>query len=205
MPGEIVVASRDGASYHELPAFGPAAFVFDPTGDTLASIAAEKSDPAAPSLPLGPLRLIDPQSGAVRTLLDGSVVAFFWASDGRTIAGLRLPSRGQMADTATVLAAALLSAPEAAATPPPGAEVRLVVVDVATGVARSQQTVRLGSHFVSAFLPYFDRYALSHRLWTPENASILLPLIDATGHEQLVVIPSDGTAGRPIASGVSGF
>ena len=64
---------------------------------------------------------------------------------------------------------------------------------------------RLGSHFISAFLPYFDQYALSHRLWAPDSSSILLPLIDASGREQLVVIPSDGTAGRPVAGGVSGF
>src|SRR5450759_1926032 len=67
----FVVASRDGASEHNLPVFGPAAFLFDPTGDTLASIAADKPATGAPALPLGPLRLIDARTGAVRTLLDG--------------------------------------------------------------------------------------------------------------------------------------
>ena len=37
--GEIVVAARDGSTRQPLPVFGPAAFVFDPTGDRLASIA----------------------------------------------------------------------------------------------------------------------------------------------------------------------
>ncbi len=58
--------------------FGPAAYVFDPTGDMLASIAADKPVTNAPAFPLGPLRLIGARTGAARTLLDGSVVAFFW-------------------------------------------------------------------------------------------------------------------------------
>ena len=208
-PGDIVVASQDGASHHELPVFGPAAFVFDPTGDRLAAVAADTADPAAPSFPLGPLRLIDAHSGAVRTLLDGSVVAFFWAPDGHTIAAIRLPAGGQTArpdpvPTPRIVAAGLGAAPAATATPP-GAEVRLAFVDVASGAVRSERTVRLASHFVAALLPYFDQYALSHRLWAPDSSSIVLPLVDPTGGDQLVVIPSDGTDGRPVASGVGGF
>ena len=38
------------------------------------------------ALPVGPLRLMDGASGEVRTLLDGTVIAFFWAPDGKTIA-----------------------------------------------------------------------------------------------------------------------
>src|SRR5450755_1670562 len=37
LAGEIVVASQAGASEHDLAVFGASAFVFDPTGDTLAS------------------------------------------------------------------------------------------------------------------------------------------------------------------------
>jgi hypothetical protein len=54
-------------------------------------------------------------------------------------------------------------------------------------------------------LPYFDQYALSHRLWSPDSASILLPLVDTNGRTQLVAVPADDTDGRPIADGVSGF
>jgi hypothetical protein len=104
-----------------------------------------------------------------------------------------------------VLAAAFVAPREAAATPPPGADVRIVFVDVSTGAVRSDHTVRLAANFVGGLLPYFDQYALSHRLWAPDSASILLPLIDTAGREQLVVVPSDGTADRPVASGVSGF
>ena len=204
--GEIVVASRDGASRRNLAVFGPAAFVFDPTGDTMASIAADKPVKDALAFPLGPLRLIDARSGSIRTLLDGSVIAFFWAPDGRTIAALRVAQPTQKtADTGFVLSGATAARPVAAATSPPGAEVRIAFVDVSTGVVRSEHVVRLASTFVNELLPYFDQYALSHRLWSPDSASILLPLVDATGRARLVLVPTDGVDSPPIAGGVSGF
>jgi TolB protein len=204
--GAIVVASRDGMSRHEVAVFGPAAFVFDPTHDTLASIAADGPVKDPPAIPLGPLRLIDARSGAVKTLLDGSVIGFFWAPDGRTIAALRLARAGdQTADAGLAFSTAGMTLPVAAATPPPGVEVRLAFADVSTGVVRSERGVRLGSHFVNELLPYFDQYALSHRLWAPDSASILLPLVDAVGGTQLVVIPADGSDSQTIADGVGGF
>lgn len=204
--GEIVVASRDGASQHNLPVFGPAAFLFDPTGDTLASIAADKPAAGTPALPFGPLRLIDARTGAVRTLLDGSVVGFFWAPDGRTIAALRLAQPGdQTTETGPFLMAAVKARRVAAATPSPGVEVRLAFIDVATGTVGSERVVRPASDFVNQILPYFDQYALSHHLWGPDSASIILPLVDSSGATQIVVVPADGTDSRPIADGVSGF
>ena len=204
--GDLVVASRDGTSRHEVPVFSPTAFVFDPTGDTLASIAADAPVKDSLTFPLGPLRLVDARSGAVRTLLDSSVVGFFWAPDGRTIATLRLARAGdQTADAGPAFSTARMVLPVAAATPPPATEVRLAFVDVSTGVVRSERVVRLGSHFVNELLPYFDQYAQSHRLWAPDSASILLPLVDAIGRTRLVVVPADGTDSRPIADGLSGF
>ena len=206
LAGEIVVASRGGASEHDLAVFGATAFAFDPTSDMLASIAAVKPVDGVPGFPVGPLRLIDARSGSVRTLLDGSVIGFFWAPDGRTIAALRLPSPGgQTADLGPILRDTALAFPQAAATPPPGAEVRLAFVDVSTGIVRSERVVQLASDFVSALLPYFDQYALSDRLWSPDSASILLPLVDASGRTRLVAVPADDTDSRPIADGVSGF
>ncbi len=226
--GEIVVAARDGTGPHGLPAFGPAAFNFDPTGDLLAAVAADRPVANPPPFPLGPLRLLDPRSGDARTLLDGAVVAFFWSPDGRTIAALRLVDGGGnqaleapatfvaartvrvgSAVPAVPIGAGRVPAPAealfAAASPPPGVEVRLVFVDVASGAIRSDRPVRLGSEFVNALLPYFDQYALSHRVWAPDSSALLLPLVDASGGSRLVVLPADGGADRPIAPGVSGF
>lgn len=212
LSGEIVVASRDGTGEHSLPVFGPAAFLFDPTGDSLAFIAADQPATAAAGFPLGALRLIDARSGAVRTLVDGSVVGFFWAPDGRTIATIRVvraadqsTAAATTASAASVAAAASAATAAATASPPPTVEVRLGFVDVASGVVRAERPVLLGDAFVGNILPYFDQYALSHHLWSPDSASILLPLDDTTGRTHLTIVPADGAAMRTVTDGVSGF
>ena len=206
LSGQIVIASREGSGEHKVDVFGPAAFVFDPSGDTIASIGAEKPFDNALGIPLGPLRLIDAPSGSVRTLLDGPVVGFFWAPDGRTIAALRLPgSGGTTADSGPVLTGFAPAGPAASAPPRPGVDLRMAFVDVSSGVVRSERVVRLGSHFVNELLPYFDQYALSHSLWSPDSASILLPLVDSDGRTGLVPVSADGADRPPIAAGVSSF
>jgi hypothetical protein len=63
---------------------------------------------------------------------------------------------------------------------------------VATGEIRSQRAVQPGRRFLAELLPYFDQYALSHRVWSPDSSAILLPLVDASGHTQLVALRPDG-------------
>ena len=89
----VVTESRDGTTHQEVTVFGTSAFEFGPLGGTLAFVAATSSN-AGPDLPLGPLRALDPASGAVKTLLGGTVVAFFWSPDGSTIAALRVNDPG---------------------------------------------------------------------------------------------------------------
>ena len=219
----LVVAARDGSTEHLLPVFGPTAAVFDPTGATVATIAVDQPSPLADlGFPIGPLRLVDGATGAARTLLDGTVVGFFWAPDGRTIAALRLqPGSGTTVSRHTIDAtlagfaaaaspspsAAASAAPDPSASPAPqlGPELHLVFVTVADGTIRSDRVVRPTRHFVNQFLPYFDQYALSHRVWSPDSSAVLLPLIDAGGRDQLVVLPADGSDGPPPLDGVSGF
>ncbi len=200
----VVVASRDGSSEHTVPVFGIAAVVFSPAGDSVASIGLDRPGQTGLAFPVGPLRLIDAHSGASRTLLDGLVVGFFWSPDGRTIAALRVQvAGGSTAKAGSILAAAPISShmatPSASPSAPPGAppsapptEVRVVFVDVATGEIRSQRAVQPGRRFLAELLPYFDQYALSHRVWSPDSSAILLPLVDASGHTQLVALRPDG-------------
>ena len=205
----LVVAARDGSSSHRIPAFGTAAFTFNPAGDTLAVIAAKESTTSPDAgIPFGPLQLINPATGAVRTLLNQPVVAFFWSPDGKTIAVLMPSQPGDDQVTAgigAVLAGA--AAPRSGPGQPGVAEgvtARLAFVDVATGAIRSQRVISLGEHFVNQLLPYFDQYALSHRLWSPDSRSILLPLV-ARGVNQEVIVPADGSTRRSVALGDKGF
>jgi hypothetical protein len=80
----------------------------------------------------------------------------------------------------------------------------LSFVDVATGSVLSHQAFAVTSLFVNQVLPYFDQYALSHRVWAPDSSAIALPGF-GDGHDQLFVIPADGSKPRPVDRAVAGF
>ncbi len=226
LSGTLVIAARNGSAKHELPVFGPTAFTFDPKGDRLAAIAAPKTPAQDPGVPIGPLKLIDARTGATRTLIDSAVVASFWSPDGKTIAAILPPRPGDdnvLADAGPgsglnlaeataprptgLLAMAMAPQPTfgPAAAPAPGVAARLEFVDVKTGKIRFERVIHLADHFVNELLPYFDQYALSHSLWSPDSRSILLPLVSAAGRDQLTVVPADSSDIRAIADGDSGF
>jgi TolB protein len=196
----IVIESREGADRHEIPVPGLPAIGFAPAGTSLAFIAQAAPDTQPTDLPIGPLRIVDVGSGSVRTVLEGSVVAFFWSPDGRTIATLRIPAPG---DKDVASAAALV--PPALAAPTSGYVLRLAFIDAATGDVRSATEVRVTELFALQLLPFFDQYALSHRLWSPDSASLLLPLVADDGTDGLVVLPADGSDSRVVAQGEMGF
>jgi TolB protein len=197
-PAQVVVEARDRSKPHALDIFGAAAIDFGPDTSDLAFIAPAKAGDAV-ALPVGPLRLIDAPTGEVRTALTGSVVAFFWAPDGRTIAALEIAGTGddQVATAGGVVLARTLAAP--------GIGLRLVFVTVASGAIRSRRPVKLSALFVEQVIPFFDQYALSHRLWSADSASVAIPIVDDDGTEKLEVIRADGSDVRPVAEGVVGF
>lgn len=188
--GEVVLSARDGSNARQLPVFGMTAAIFSPVDATLATIGADRPGREAVGFPLGPLRIIA-ADGSTRTLLDGLVLACFWAPDGRTIAAIRLQAP-------TGITAAEPSQP-------PATQPTLVFVDVASGRVLAQRPVRLGPRFVGEFLPYFDQYALSHRLWEPDSSSILLPIVGPDGNTHLVSFRPDGTDKPLVLDGQAGF
>jgi TolB protein len=209
---EIVLQARNGSSTRTLAVAGATALAFDPTGNSLAYVAPADSAAQPTSLPAGPLRLTDP-SGSSRTLLGGTVVGFFWAPDGKTIAALvpvgpgnngvqaGVPRGVSILDRPAGLRTRTSDAIDAAA----GIELHLAFVNVASATIRSERDIRVSLTFVNQVLPFFDQYALSHRFWSADSASIALPLVSADGTDQLMVIPADGSADHPIPDRVIGF
>jgi len=191
----IVLEPRDGSSRREIPVEGNVAVGFHPTAATLAFIATDRPVDVPPPFPIGPWRVVDAGAGDVRTLVDGLVMAFFWSPDGRTIAALELLGPG-----ATDVEEAAVRAIQ-----PPGVAVRLRFVDVATGATRSERTVRVTDLFAFQVLPFFDQYALSHRVWSPHSAAIVLPIASDGRPDRLVVLPVDGADPRHLADGAVAF
>jgi TolB protein len=208
--GEVVRESRDGSGTTRIRVFGSGAVAFSPTDGTLAFVAPDQPTSTAPPLPVGPLRLLDPGAAEPRTLLGGSVVGFFWSPDGREIATLSIVGsdqnvtearRDNHVTEARLGEIVLARATEAAA----GLSLRLTFVTVANGAIRSERVIRLSDLFINQVLPFYDQYALSHRFWSPDGASIVLPLVGAGDLTELVVIPADGGEPRTVAVAEMGF
>ena len=156
---------------------------FDPTGDRLAAIGATEPGQATLDVPVGPLRVLERE--ADRTVLDGSVVGFWWSPDGKTIAALRLQPADVEASTG-------------------GSEAHLLFVDAQSGDITSQTAVVPGRLFITQLLTYFDQYALSHRLWSPDSATFLMPIMTSDGATRVAVLRRDG--GDPVLiDGQAGF
>jgi TolB protein len=155
-------------------------------------------------VPVGPLRLMDAASGRVRTLLGGTVLAFFWAPDGKTIAAIEVPAPGDD-KVASVARAVLISSTAGRTAAAPPVKLRLSFVNVESGAIRSHWSFAVSDIFTEQLLPFFDQYALSHRLWSPDGASIAIPVVADDGTDQLMVVQADGAGARKVADGVAGF
>jgi TolB protein len=188
----------------QVPHAGLAALSWSPVDEQLAFIAPQVQAMAF----FGPLRLLDAASGDVRTLTNEVVLAFFWSPDGRSIAYLTLEGNrntpGAMAPSPPETGAGF----EAIANRPQQHRdvlLRLSVVDVEGGRRRPLTTFRPTDIFVTQFLPFFDQYALSHRLWSPDSTALVMPMLDQAGQDGVFVVPVDGGEPRQVAEGSIGF
>ena len=192
--GRVVVEDRQGEALHEVPHVGLAALGWAPSGDRLAFL----TPSAERDTFVGPLRALDAATGRVRTIDEADVAAFFWAPDGTRLAYLALDRRdpGEVAGAPGVRLAAVSVAAEEEGP----FELVLRVVPAEGGdpvdLARFTPTTR----FLTQFLPFFDQYALSHRVWSPAGDALVLPMA-ADGRSQITVVPIDGSGARVIAEG----
>lgn len=208
-PEQVVVESVDHTIRHGLGVYGTAALDFGPIGEELAFIAPGVAGDAV-GIPIGPLRLIDAASGAVRTLLPDAVIGFFWSPDGATIAALELASSGsdQVATRDGIVLASTTGGDRRhvmTAAAAPGVALRLVFVTVGSGAILSRRTIRLSDVFAQQILPFFDQYALSHRLWAPDGASVVVPVVSDDGAVHLTTVRADGTDTRVVTDGTMAF
>jgi TolB protein len=80
----------------------------------------------------------------------------------------------------------------------------LWVVDTASANRRLLTAFTPADIFVTRFLPFFDQYALSHRLWSPSSDALVLP-ISNEGVSEVSIVPLDGGDAIPLVRGEIGF
>lgn len=181
---------NDSAVNRELNHEGLSAFAWSPTRDLLAITSPEIASPHS----FGPLRIIDATTGDLETVTDDTVLAFFWSPDGQYLAYFTpVRARGDgvanagdefYAQTGNIL-------------------FDVLVVDVATLESRYLYSFTPTQVFVGQFLPFFDQYALSHRVWSPDSDALALSVVE-DGRAQVAVVPLEGSP-QLIAEGTMPF
>ena len=155
----------------------------------------------------GPLHLLDVTTGEERLISTRTVLAFFWSPDGRQIAFITLGSNN---DDDSINAGApqksrhvsrLLGMPVAQ---PGQGFLTLSVVDVETGQGLRLLDFEPTVAFLAQFLPYFDQYALSHRIWSPDSSAIVLPVRE-DGRNSIVILSATGGRNHTLAEGEIAF
>jgi TolB protein len=170
---------------------GATSLSWSPTEDKLAFTAPARGAPAV----YGELNLLEAESGLLETLSENLVVAFFWSPDGRYIAYLT-PSLEQRdeGDVSMTTQPMLVSQKVEAQKIQRGSFLlELHVVDIATKEDKRLATFTPTFLFLDQFMPFFDQYALSHRLWSPDSSAIVLPITNADSTKQITVFGLDGT------------
>lgn len=195
---QIVIVDNATGDHHVLKHDGIAAMGWNPDADVLAFISG--GNPERDGVE-GPLRLVDAQTGEVTELSKENVIAFFWSPDGRYLAAfsfrssLRNPgdisaqAKGQSAKPARQFSLPTLD---------------LTIFDLVTGEGRVILEYTPTLTFLTQFLPFFDQYALSHHIWSPQSDALVLPMQDGST-SQIVIVPTKGGQTRPIGEGQMPF
>lgn len=196
--GKINITDTETDTTQTFAAGGTVALSWSPSEDRLAFINSATSRNTF----YGPLRLMDAVTGEVTQLTRDIVIAFFWSPDGRSIAYLTPAGHNSNDDTnAMASSRQTLGKPARQFSAP---ELDLIVLDATTGQGLHLLKFEPSFSFITQFIPFFDQYALSHRLWSPDSSSLVLPLRDETGN-QIAIVPAHGGQPRFIGEGEMAF
>lgn len=188
---DLVVADGDSLSTLVSGQVNPIWYSWSPDGSHVAYIDRE-----------GPLLVVDAASGEVvsRSPVQG-VIAFFWSPDNAHIAYITLAAT----EPGSFNAYAPDEIKVLAQTQPTPAGITWSVLDIANGATRRYGSFVPSSELVY-LLTYFDQFAQSHRVWSPDSRQLvyseILPdgrrvinLLDTTQEISVPQIVADGFIG----------
>lgn len=159
----------------------------------------------------GPLRLIDTQTQQKERLVDQNVMAFFWSPNGRKIAYLKLTEMRtirpldmqtrQYVPSTSMYTNGTVPHTLAAEKDESLLYLDLHVYDIRTGRDQFLTTVAPPITFLNQYLPFFDQYSLSHRLWSPNSDQLVLPTVEGST-AVIKIVPINGQPIRTVAEGL---
>ena len=190
----LVLADTESGELQRERHGGQVALSWSPKANQLAFISGDEGD----SRFYGPLRLFDAATGETTLLTHDIVLAFFWSPDGRYLAYFTATQARN--DEIQVSARRSLTKPAQQR----AIEFRLFVTDVTTGEGLQLAAFTPTFIFLSQFLPFFDQYAQSHRIWSPDSTALVLP-IRVQDESRIFVVPVNGGQPQEIAVGDMAF
>lgn len=167
---QIVIEDRETGAKQVQRHAGLTALGWSPAKNVLAFISG--SSPESEDFE-GPLRLMDAATGDITLLSRENVLAFFWSPDGRYLAAFNFRGRMQNRGDISARAKGAFAKPARQFDLP---SMELTIFDIAAGEGRVILEFTPTLTFLSQFLPFFDQYALSHRLWSPGSDALALPV-----------------------------
>lgn len=193
----LVVIETESQSAERQRHAGLVALAWSPTANQLAFTSGNTPEDRGF---IGPLRLLEATTGEVRLLSQEPVMAFFWSPDGRYLAALSIARSGD-GDINAEVGKPPASKPAAQQNLP---RLRLLVFDTTTDEGRLLFSFVPTFTFATQFLPFFDQYALSHQLWSPDSKALVLPMIE-NGRNQIFVINVASGQKQFLAEGLMPF
>jgi TolB protein len=186
-------APGDGADLHdevvkrEVPHLGQASLAWHPRLDLLAAQRGEASG-------FGSIALLDAATGELDVVVSGRSLAFFWSPDGGSIAYLTLrvggPGWGMEQQVGATVAAQELVLPR----------LTINVFDLASRATRELADFVPTRLFIEQYLPFFDQYARSHRVWSPASDALVFSSLDPYGVPMVTRFGLDGSV-TPLVAG----
>jgi TolB protein len=195
----LVIQGENGEREVHEAHIGQLAMNWSPASDVLAYL----SPRLGARLGGGPLRLLDPATNESKLLSNENAMAFFWSPNGRTIAYFTLPEED---DSHLRVAEARSIGRVVARAQKQSSDLRLELwaVNVSSGNQRRLARFVPTNLFLRQFLPFFDQYSLSHRIWSPDSDALVIPLIE-DGRSQIAVVPISRGSVQLVADGEIAF
>jgi TolB protein len=183
----LVISDAQGENQRSLLTFnGNIAFSWSPDGKNIAYLNTQGGGARTKS----ELRSLKPDGSNDRLLSDESPIAFFWSPDSARIAYL-VRAQGEQGELQAVRAGQQQNA----------LHLTWKVLSIADNNVFALGTFIPSDAFTS-LLPYFDQYAQSIRIWSPDSRSLVYAAVEEDDSDAIYVVnATGGEAPHRIANG----
>ena len=202
----LVIEEIESGEQSTIEHHGATVLSWSPTRNELAFMAPEQEARHY----FGPVRVTNP-FGKTRQLTPYPVLAFFWSPDGRKLAYFTPKQNDQFFQFAGNEKVAYLNGhnpPQmirGEKPQPRTLDLNLWVIDFDQKTRQQLLEFRPTQLFLNQFVPFFDQYAHSHRIWSPDSRALVLPVAKGVSQRELLVIPASGAAPTSLGKGLIGF